>query len=255
MATVPQKSKEAQSTLDQNIENLRQQLGKLKDHIMSHKPTSSIEEFDLATEDLIIKTFGNASMMVEAYAYAQLGEAGGLVNLTSEAPEGISQNTERESLLQRQRVLESCVADLEARRAEMNRGARSKKSTGPRVADYMSKHVKSLHVDATLKEAAVLFQQAKIGSALIEGADGYIGSITETELTREVVAAGVDPSTTRVKTCMREPLLTIESSDPIVDAVRLMKEKATRHVAVTENGTIIGVISVSDVIRYYSGIA
>ncbi|NKB81103.1 MAG: CBS domain-containing protein [Nitrospirales bacterium] len=255
MAIVTQKTKETQATIDQHIESLRQQLGKLKNHIMGNRPASSIEEFDMATEDLITKAFGNTSMMVEAYAYAQLGEAGGLVNLTSEAPEGITQDTERESLLQRQRVLESCVADLEARRAEMNRSTRPKKSTGPRVADYMSKHVKSLDVNATLKDAAILFQQAKIGSALIEGADGYVGSITETELTHEVVATGVDPLTTCVKTCMREPLLTIESSEPIVDAVKLMKEKATRHVAVTENGTIIGVISVSDVIRYYSGIA
>jgi signal-transduction protein with cAMP-binding, CBS, and nucleotidyltransferase domain len=73
-------------------------------------------------------------------------------------------------------------------------------------------------------------------------------------LTSEVVASGTDATTTTVKTCMREPLVTIETSDPIVEAVRLMKEKGTRHLAVTESGRIVGVVSVSDVLRYYSGV-
>ena len=36
--------------------------------------------------------------------------------------------------------------------------------------------------------------------------------------------------------------------------VRMMKEQATRHVAVTQDGAIIGVISVSNILRYYSGV-
>jgi CBS domain-containing protein len=54
---------------------------------------------------------------------------------------------------------------------------------------------------------------------------------------------------------MREPIITIESSDPMVEAVRLMKEKATRHLAVTQEREIVGVISASDILRYYSGVA
>ena len=98
-------------------------------------------------------------------------------------------------------------------------------------------------------------QKWKVGSLLVEGGDDFIGSITETELSREVVANGVDATTTTVKTCMREPILTIESSESVVAAVLLMKEKATRHVCVTESGKIIGLISVSDILRYYSGVA
>jgi CBS domain-containing protein len=119
----------------------------------------------------------------------------------------------------------------------------------------MSTTVHSIYVDATLSEAALLLRNQKIGSLLVKGVEHFIGSITDTELTLEVVAGGVDPSTTRVKTCMREPIITIESSDPLVEAVRLMKEKATRHLAVTEKGEIVGVISASDILRGYSGVA
>ncbi|MEE9168136.1 MAG: CBS domain-containing protein, partial [bacterium] len=137
----------------------------------------------------------------------------------------------------------------------LGRGERIKIATGPRVTDYMSKTVHSIYMDATLTEAALLLQTQKIGSLLVKGVEHFIGSITDTELTREVVAGGVDSTTTRVKTCMREPIITIESTDPLVEAVRLMKEKAVRHLAVAEKGEIVGVISASDILRCYSGVA
>lgn len=247
--------KEKSGALDQNIERFRQQIASLKTFIIGGASThSSIEEFDLATEELIAEVLGSSSSMLEAYEYSQLGEAGGLVNLSDEAPEGAGLDNEREALRQRQRVLESCVADLEARRAQAGSGQRSKTTSGPIVSDYMSRMIRSVPHDATLREAGELMQTWKVGSLLVEGADEFIGSITETELSREVVANGVDAATTTVKICMREPILTIENSQPIVAAVQLMKEKATRHVCVTESGKIIGLISVSDVLRYYSGV-
>lgn len=241
-------------SFDKNIDQFRRQLDTLRGFIVGGQKNASIEEFDLTVEDLISQVFGSSSQFVDAYDYAQLGEAGGLVNITEEGPEGASLDTGRESLRQRQRVLESCVADLEARRAEANKGAPAKPTKGPRVSEFMSPRAQSISMDATLKEAACLLQNMKIGSLLVEGGDEFIGSISETELSHEVVARGVDPLTTTVKTCMREPLITIESSEAIVEVVKLMKEKAIRHAAVTESGKIIGVISVSDILRYYSGV-
>ncbi len=247
--------KEKSSALDQNIDRFRQQLASLKTFIMGGLSThSSIEEFDLATEELIAEVLGSSASMLEAYEYAQLGEAGGLVNLSDEAPEGAGLDNEREALRQRQRVLESCVGDLESRRAQASSDQRAETTSGPTVSDFMSRVIRAVPHDATLREAGELLQTWKIGSLLVDSGDEFIGSITETELSREVVANGVDPATTTVKTCMREPILTIENSQPIVAAVQLMKEKATRHVCVTESGKIIGLISVSDVLRYYSGV-
>ncbi|HSN05450.1 MAG TPA: CBS domain-containing protein, partial [Nitrospira sp.] len=71
---------------------------------------------------------------------------------------------------------------------------------------------------------------------------------------REVVANGLDPGATSVKNCMRAPVIAIEGHRPIIEAVRAMKDQATRHLAVTQDGQIIGVISVSNVLRYYSGV-
>lgn len=245
---------EKDSSIDHVIEQLRGQLDTLKNFLGVQPSGSTLVDFDIATEELISEVFGSASPMVDAYEYAQIGEAAGMVNLPEAAPESVTHATEQASLRQRLRVLEMCIGELETRRAAMAKGKRITTETGPRVADYMSRAVHCVHVDSTLKEVALLLEKEKVGSLLVKGVDNFIGSITATELSQEVVAGGVDPNTTRVKTCMREPIITIESSDPIVEAVRLMKEKGTRHLAVSESGHTVGIISVSDILRYYSGV-
>ncbi len=241
-------------SLDQDISRLRQQLDALKQHLMKEPSADILNEFDAVTEDILSEVFGSSSPLLDTYEYAEVGEAAGLLNLTNEAPEGTESQSQRETIRQRHRVLESAIADLESRRASLAKEAKKRKASGPSVADFMAHTVRAISMDATLREAGQSLKKWKIGSLLVQSGDEYIGSISETELTSEVVASGTDATTTTVKTCMREPLVTIETSDTIVEAVRLMKEKGTRHLAVTESGRIVGVVSVSDVIRYYSGV-
>ncbi len=241
-------------SLDQDIRRLRKQLDILKQHLMTEPSVEVLDEFDAVVEDLLAEVFGRSSAILDTYEYAEFGEAAGLLNLTDEAPEGANAQSQRETIRQRHRVLESAIADLESRRASLAKATQPRKTTGPPISDFMAGTVRAISLDASLREAGQALQKWKIGSLLVQSGEDYIGSISETELTSEVVTLGVDPLTTTVKTCMREPLVTIETSDPIVEAVRLMKEKGTRHLAVTESSRIVGVVSVSDVIRYYSGV-
>ena len=254
MAARPTRST-SRLSLDRSIERMRKQLAELAPFLGKGKPTSSLEEFDLETERLIGDLLGQTSSLLHAYEYAELGEAAGLVNLTDEAPEGTGMDSQRQSILQRGRVLESCVAELEARRsAEPKKSKIGTTLIGPQIAEHMSPEIRSLSQDATLREAGQLMNQWKLGSLLVTDDRSYVGVITDSVLAREVVANGFDPSTTAVKSCMRKPVVAIEGNRPIIDAVRKMKEEATRHLAVTQDGQIIGVISVSNILRYYSGV-
>ncbi len=250
--TTPPKSR---VSLDRSIERMRKQLAEFAPFLGKGKPTRSLEEFDMETERLIEDLLGQASDLLHAYEYAELGEAAGLVNMTDEAPEGTGMDSQRQSLLQRGRVLESCVAELEARRsAEPKKTKIGPTLTGPQVAEHMSLEIRNVSQDTSLREAGRQMQQWKLGSLLVTDRQSYVGYITDSILAREVVAKGLDPNTTVVKTCMRTPVVAIEGDRPIIDAVRMMKEQATRHLAVTQDGAIIGVISVSNVLRYYSGV-
>jgi signal-transduction protein with cAMP-binding, CBS, and nucleotidyltransferase domain len=248
--------KKPRVSLDRSIERLRKQLADFAPYLGKGKPTHSLDEFDRETERLIADLLGETSELLEAYEYAELGEAAGLVNMPDEAPEGTGMDSLRQSLLQRSRVLETCVSELEARRFDEAKKRKTGRRvlTGPQIAEHMSLEIRNVSQDASLREAGQLMQQWKLGSLLVTDHRSYVGFLTDSILAREVVANGLDPNTTVVKTCMRTPVVAIAGDRPIIDAVRMMKEQATRHLAVTQDGAIIGVISVSNILRYYSGV-
>jgi CBS domain-containing protein len=123
-----------------------------------------------------------------------------------------------------------------------------------RVSEYMTEEVRSVRWDATLKDAGKLLQKYKIGLLFVDDDRRYVGVITESGLSRNAVAKGLDPNTTLVKTVMSRKIVSIEDNEPIVEAVKLMKEHGIRHLAVTKDETVVGIISISDIVRYYSGV-
>src|SRR6478672_3683617 len=116
-------------SLDRNIERMRKQLAEFAPFLGKGKQTRSLEEFDLETERLIEDLLGQTSDLLNAYEYAELGEAAGLVNMTDEAPESAGMDGQRYSMLQRSRVLESCVSELEARRVTEPKGVKASRRT------------------------------------------------------------------------------------------------------------------------------
>jgi signal-transduction protein with cAMP-binding, CBS, and nucleotidyltransferase domain len=240
--------------LDRDIERLREHLLKFRSFMSKAPSSTSLTEFDQETEGLIAQVFGEASELLEAYEYAQLGEASTLVNLPEEAQEPGAQDLDREGLQQRKRVLESCISELESRRADTFRKRRLERLKAPHVSDFMSSEIHSLSQNAVLTQAGTLLKQHKIGSLLVDHEKHYVGILTEADICRKGVAQGLDPGKTTVKACMSSPIISIEGHEPILEAVQLMREKGIRHLAVTENNAIVGILSVADLVRYYSGV-
>jgi CBS domain-containing protein len=118
----------------------------------------------------------------------------------------------------------------------------------------MTEETRSVRWDATLQEAGKLLQKYKIGLLFVDDDRRYVGVITESGLSRNAVAKGLDPTTTLVKAVMSRKIVSIEDNEPIVEAVKLMKEHGIRHLAVSKNETVVGIISISDIVRYYSGV-
>jgi signal-transduction protein with cAMP-binding, CBS, and nucleotidyltransferase domain len=213
-----------------------------------------LEEFDAATERVIIEAFGSTSDKLDTYYYAQLGEAASMLNLQEEAPEGSHEDLGRESLRQRRRVLESCVWELEAKRAANAKKRGPVPQAATRVAEYMTREIRSIRADATLRDAGKRMEEYGVACLFVDDRARHVGTITEAMLSRAVVLQGLDPATTPVRRCMNEAIVSIDNREPMVEAVKLMKERGVRHLAVAEDETIVGVLSVSDLLRYYSGV-
>ena len=120
------------------------------------------------------------------------------------------------------------------------------------IGDYMVSPVLSVSPDTPAQEAAQLMESKHIGSLLIKEGENFIGIVTETDLTRKILARGLKDKNPNVREIMTSPLQTIDCHEPIVDANQLMANKRIRHIAVTENEQVVGMLSVKDLIHYYA---
>lgn len=120
------------------------------------------------------------------------------------------------------------------------------------IGDYMSSSILSIEADTLAQEAAQTMESKNIGSLLVKEGEKYVGIVTETDLTRKMLAKGLNKETTKVREIMTTPLLTIDCHEPLVEANQLMAKKKIRHLGVTENDEVVGLISVRDLVHYFS---
>ena len=119
------------------------------------------------------------------------------------------------------------------------------------LAVMMTRDLKSVGEDATLLEAAVLMRDAKVGALLVKSGPSYVGIITERDLVRKAMAGSMDFGGDTVKSVMSVPVISIEMDRSAHDASDLMAERSIRHLAVTQDGQIVGMLSVRDLLHYF----
>lgn len=119
------------------------------------------------------------------------------------------------------------------------------------LAVMMSRDIRTIGPDATLAEAAGLMRDARVGALLVSGQGAYLGVVTETDLVRKAMAGGLDLTHEHVRRVMSSPVISIEIDRSAHEASDLMAEKGIRHLAITQDGQVVGIISVRDLLRYF----
>ena len=108
--------------------------------------------------------------------------------------------------------------------------------------------------DVSVKTAAEMMRDNGIGSIFITSGEGIIGILTDTDLVRRVVAAGADPLTTTVEKIMSAPITSIEGNLTLLDANDLMAKQHIRHLGITKDGEMVGMISVRDLVVFLTNL-
>jgi CBS domain-containing protein len=105
------------------------------------------------------------------------------------------------------------------------------------------------HTNMTIKQAAQAMRQDKSSYLLIEDAtEKRHGIITDSDLTRKVIAQGIDP-TQQVEKVMSTPLITISSQSQIFEALITMMQKDIKRLAVTDaDDRIVGTLSIEQLL-------
>ena len=107
----------------------------------------------------------------------------------------------------------------------------------------------SISPDASVFDALVLMAEKEIGAVLVVRDDKLVGIMSERDYARKVALQGKSSKEITVKEIMTEKVLIIESSSQIEDCMAIMTSKRIRHLPVFENGNLIGVISIGDVVK------
>jgi CBS domain-containing protein len=118
------------------------------------------------------------------------------------------------------------------------------------LLESKSTTVFSVSVTVTVAEAVQEMNRRKIGSVLVMEGGVLVGIFTERDVLMRVVAADRDPKTTPVAHVMTRSPVTIHSSMTIEEVMDLHSGKHFRHLPVVENGRVIGIISVRDILRW-----
>jgi len=108
--------------------------------------------------------------------------------------------------------------------------------------------------DVSVKTAAEMMRDNGIGSIFITSGEEIIGILTDTDLVRRIVAAGADPLTTTVEKIMSAPIASIEGNATLLDANDLMAKQHIRHLGITKDGEMVGMISVRDLVVFLTNL-
>jgi len=119
------------------------------------------------------------------------------------------------------------------------------------LAVMMKRNPRSISPEATLAEAAAMMRDTRVGAILVAEHGAFVGIISETDLVRKAMAGHLNPAQAKVRAVMSSPVITIDQDRSAHDASDLMAEKGIRHLGVTEDGRIVGIVTVRDLLRYF----
>ncbi len=103
--------------------------------------------------------------------------------------------------------------------------------------------------EATAYDALELMADKNIGALLVVDNGRLIGVFSERDYARKVILKGKSSKNTPVRELMSSPPISVASDTTLRDCMVLMTDKRIRHLPVLDNGALMGVVSIGDVVH------
>jgi CBS domain-containing protein len=118
------------------------------------------------------------------------------------------------------------------------------------ILRHKGREVFTVHPSATIAEVADVLMQRGIGAVLVvDEARQLLGVVSERDIVRSLSANGAATLEMTAGQLMTRPLQTASPQTTIIDAMRKMTAGRFRHVPVMENGDLVGLVSIGDVVK------
>jgi CBS domain-containing protein len=120
------------------------------------------------------------------------------------------------------------------------------------VRDLLERKGRAVHSvgpEDPVLEAIRLMAELHVGALLVMENDRLAGIVSERDYARKVILLGRSSNETPVWQIMSSPVVTVAPAETVDKCMRIMTERRIRHLAVTEDGRVVGVISIGDLVK------
>ena len=102
---------------------------------------------------------------------------------------------------------------------------------------------------ATVYDALKLMAARNVGALLVMDGDRLLGLFSERDYARKIVLHGKTSRETPVREVMVERVPCVRPNQSLEEAMAIMTEFRTRHLPVVEDGKVVGIVSIGDVVK------
>ena len=111
-------------------------------------------------------------------------------------------------------------------------------------------NVISVTGEMTILDVTGVLRQHRIGAVLVREPDGVIdGVLSERDIVRGLASEGAAILTQPVRTLMTREIITCKPSEDVGTALAIMTKNRIRHLPVLEGGTLLGMVSIGDLVN------
>ena len=122
-------------------------------------------------------------------------------------------------------------------------------TTVKQLLERKGRRVWSVRPETPVLEALEVMAEHGIGALVVLDGERLAGVMSERDYARKVILHGKSSSHTPVRDIMTERVVTVTPAQTVAHCMALMTEKHFRHLPVVEDGTVVGVLSIGDLVK------
>jgi CBS domain-containing protein len=123
------------------------------------------------------------------------------------------------------------------------------------VSEIMTRAVRTVKPDATLRDAISTMNEHRVGSVIVAEQDKAIGILTDRDILQRIEKRPLGISSIKVRELMSGPVVQISPNSSADEALAIMKNRNVKRLAVTSEGRLVGIVTHADIFKVTSSVS